>query len=274
MSIAGGFHRAVERACSVEATALQIFVKSARQWAAPPLSDQVAGVFRQRIAEAGMGKHTLAHAGYLINLASPDRALRQRSIRSLRDEMRRCDRLGVPYLVLHPGSHMGAGEETGLARVVRGLERVLAAAGQVSVLLEITAGQGTNLGYRFEHLAWILERLGPAERLGVCFDTCHALAAGYDLRDARSWDRAFDEFDGTIGLSRLRAFHLNDSKHGLGSRRDRHEQIGSGAVGAEAFRLIVRDRRFRGLPMVLETPKGPDLADDVKNLALLRSFEG
>ena len=116
--------------------------------------------------------------------------------------------------------------------------------------------------------------MGPAERLGVCFDTCHALAAGYDLRDARSWDRAFDEFDGTIGLSRLRAFHLNDSKHGLGSRRDRHEQIGSGAVGAEAFRLIVRDRRFRGLPMVLETPKGPDLADDVKNLALLRSFEG
>jgi deoxyribonuclease-4 len=272
MSIEGGMHRAVDRAESVAATALQVFVKSARQWAPKPLDTVEIDRFRERTAEQGLTRHTLAHSSYLINLASPQRALRERSKRALADEVRRCEKLGIPYLVLHPGSHVGSGEGPGLRRVAKALDRVLGEDGGVLLLLETTAGQGTNLGHRFEQLAEILERAENRSRLGVCFDTCHALAAGYEFRDASSASDLFRRFDDVIGLDRLKAFHLNDSRFGIGTRKDRHEHIGRGEVGLEAFRLILNDPRFRDLPMVLETPKGEDLAEDRENLAVLRAM--
>ena len=277
MSIAGGVHRAVERARRVEATALQIFVKSSRQWSARPLGEEEVRAFRQEAARAGLAPFTLAHSTYLINLASPADTLWRRSCEAFGVELARAEALGIPYVVLHPGSHLGAGAAAGIARVARALREGLdgrrqARAAGVTVLLEITAGQGTNLGSRFEELALIIEHSGVERRLGVCFDTCHALAAGYDFRAPAGFRRTFEEFDRILGLERLRAFHLNDSQFGPGSRRDRHEHIGRGRLGLDAFRLLLNDRRFAGLPMVLETPKGEDLRDDVRNLRVLRSL--
>jgi deoxyribonuclease-4 len=274
MSVDGGLHRAVERAERVGATALQIFVKSARQWRARrPGADQVRA-FRERCEAAGLTPYTLAHAGYLINPAAPSPAVRERSVAALRDELARCDELGIPYLVLHPGSHVGAGEERGLQRAARALDRALdrrlAPRGRTTLLLEITAGQGSNLGHRFEHFAVLLEAMERSDRVGICFDTCHAVAAGYAFDDDATFGSTFDALDRSVGLGRLKAFHLNDSKFGLGSRRDRHEHIGRGAVGLGGFSRILNDPRLHGLPMVLETPKGPDLADDRRNLARLR----
>lgn len=281
MSIAGGLCRALDRAREVDATALQIFVKSSRQWSAKPLGGTAVAEFREALGGSGLRPFATAHASYLINLASPDRDGRERSIRALAEEVDRCARLGLPALVLHPGSHLDTGEDRGIDRVVRGLDRVLRRRGArrggssysgVSILIENTAGQGSNLGARFEHLGRILAGSRHGDRLGVCFDTCHALAAGYEFRDRRAYHRMIEDFDRQVGLARLRAFHLNDSKHGLGSRRDRHEHIGEGHVGAEAFRLILNDRRFRELPMILETPKGGDTRQDARNLATLRSM--
>jgi len=279
MSIQGGFARAVDRALSVDARALQIFVKSARQWDARPLVEADVNEFRDATRRAGLAPYVVAHASYLINLASPDRTLRSRSIRALGDEIDRCARLGVPYLVMHPGSHMGAGIERGVERIAAGLDRVLRVRGRssgdtVTVLLENTAGQGTNLGRRFEEIGAIIEQSACANRLGLCFDTCHALAAGYAFDDARGYRTTFAELDAAIGVGRLRVFHLNDSKFERGSRRDRHEHIGGGHVGLDGFRRILSDRRFHDLPMLLETPKGADLADDRMNLATLRSLLG
>ena len=281
MSIAGGFARSVDRAEQVEATALQLFVKSTRQWDARPINRDEAEAFRRRLDRSGLSPYTLAHSSYLINLATPDRSLRERSIRALRDEVERCAMLGIPHLVLHPGSHLGLGEQRGLERVTAALDRILAprrpsrstaAGSRVTVLLETTAGQGSNLGHRFEQLAWILDRARCTERLGVCLDTCHVLAAGYDLRDKSSFMATFGEFERVVGLERLQALHLNDSMNALGSRKDRHEHIGRGALGLPAFRLLLNDPRFAGLPMVLETPKGEDLAEDRENLSLLRAL--
>jgi len=275
MSIEGGIDRAIERACSVEATALQVFVGSNRQWRSRRLPAAEVARFRAAAHETGLAPFTLAHAGYLINLAARDDTLRRRSIAALRQEVVRCESLGIPYLVLHPGAHGGAGLEQGLEKVARGLDEVLLTGGRktaVRVLLETTAGQGTSLGHRFEHLAGVIERARCAARLGVCFDTCHVLAAGYDFRDRRSYCATFAELDRRVGLGRLLGFHLNDSVHGLGSRRDRHAHIGRGEVGLAAFRLILSDPRFRSIPMVLETPKGPDLAEDRANLSILRGL--
>ncbi len=274
MSIAGGMPLAVERAVSVGAGALQVFVKSSNQWAARPFAAGEAAGFRDAARRAGLAAHTIAHASYLINLASPDDALWKHSQESLREELERCAALGIPYLVVHPGSHTGSGEEAGLARIAGALDRVLRATAGVGVLLETTAGQGSSLGSSFEQIAWILAQVGREPWLGVCFDTCHALAAGYEFRDARSYRETFFLLGRVIGLGRLKAFHLNDSKAELGSRLDRHEHIGRGKVGLEAFRLILNDPRFRELPMVLETPKGEDLAEDRENLAILRAMVG
>lgn len=280
MSIEGGLDQAVDRAQEVDGAALQIFVKSSRQWKARPLEADEVHRFRDRAAEAGLERHTMAHASYLINVASPDVEVRRRSEAALRDELARCSRLRVPYLVLHPGSHTGSGDEAGLGRVVKTLDRIFrgrpgarspAYAG-VTLLLETTAGQGSNLGSRFEQIGEILKRARSADRLGVCFDTCHVLAAGYELRDAASYRATMGEFDREIGLEHLLAFHLNDSKHPLGSRKDRHEHIGRGELGVEPFRLLLNDRRFRDRPMVLETPKGKNLDEDRENLAVLRSM--
>ena len=216
----------------------------------------------------------VAHSSYLLNLATPDDALWHKSIDALLVEMERCDVLAIPYLVIHPGSHMDSGEETGIARIANALnvahDRLPDA--QVKITLETTAGQGTNLGYRFEHLGAMIEATEAKERLAVCYDTCHTLAAGYDFRTPDGYAEVFRQFDDIIGLDRLKVFHFNDSKQDLGSRRDRHEHIGEGSVGLEGFRRILNDARFDEIPMLLETPKSDDLHEDVENLALLRSL--
>lgn len=274
MSIAGGLYRAVERARKVDATALQIFVTSARQWAMRRLEAGEGARFRDAVAEAGLGRALMAHASYLINLASPRPALRERSIRALRRELDRCALLGVPYLVLHPGSHDGAGTEAGLRRVARSVDRALEGREGVTLLLENTAGQGNTLGASFDELAWLLSTSRHGDRLGICFDTCHALAAGHDFRDAASFGRLLAELERTVGVDRILAFHLNDSKHELGSRRDRHEHVGRGRIGLDGFRLLLNEPRFASRPMVLETPKGESSELDRTNLATLRALVG
>jgi len=273
MSIAGGLPQAVARARAVGATALQVFVKSASQWRARPLAPGEPQSFREAAAEAGLSRHVTAHSSYLVNLASPDDALWARSTAAFVEELQRCALLAIPWLVVHPGSHMGAGEEAGLARVVAALDVALDAPGteETGVLLEITAGQGRCLGGSFEQIARVLDRTRHRSRVGACFDTCHALAAGYEFRTADAYAQMMSELDREIGLARLRGFHLNDSKTDRGSRRDRHEHIGKGCVGLAAFRLILTDPRLREVPMVLETDKADDLAEDRMNLSALRS---
>ncbi len=273
MSIAGGHDQSIDRAAAFAMEALQIFTKNANQWQAKPIDPTAAERFRLRWAESGMCA-LVAHDSYLINLASPDDALREKSRLAFRDELDRCELLGVPYLVTHPGAHMGDGVEAGLARVAEAIDRIHDERpnGTTTILLETTAGQGTALGRTFEDLAGIIDGVADKTRVAVCFDTCHAFAAGYDLRDAASYEATMRAFDETIGLALLHAFHLNDSKKGLGSRVDRHAPIGEGELGADAFRFLLNDPRFEGLPGILETPKGDDGEEDRRNLATLRGL--
>jgi deoxyribonuclease-4 len=273
MSIAGGLPQAILRAREVDATALQVFVKSSNQWAARPFAAGEVDAYRAASRDAGLDRHTVAHASYLVNLASPDAALWEKSVAAFRVELDRCEALGIPWLVVHPGAHVGSGVEPGLARVAAALNRALPSTGAhtAGVLLETTAGQGTTLGSRFEELAEILSLVKREDRVGVCLDTCHLLAAGYEFRSAPAYGAMMNALDRAVGLGRVLAFHLNDSKGDLGSRRDRHEHIGKGKVGLEAFRLILADARFRDVAMVLETEKGDDLAEDKINLGVLRS---
>lgn len=273
MSVAGGLTKAFERGTSVGCEAMQIFSKSERQWKAKPIGDAEAAAFLAATAHSGIGP-ILVHDSYLINLASPDDILWAKSTIAFAEELERCQILGIPYLVTHPGAHVGSGEEPALAREAQALNRLFAdgVGGDVTVLLETTAGQGTCLGWRFEHLARLFELVEQPERLGVCVDTCHLLAAGYDIRTPETYAATFDEFERLVGLPQIKAFHLNDSQKELGSRVDRHTHIGEGFVGLEAFGLLVNDPRFAGLPMVLETPKEADMADDLRNMALLRSL--
>jgi len=273
MSIAGGLPQAIARARSVDATALQVFVKSSNQWAARPFAPGEVEAFRRSSLEAGLERHTLAHASYLINLASPDDGLWEKSVAAFRLELDRCEALGIPWLVVHPGAHVGSGVAKGITRVATALERALTPARQgAGVLLETTAGQGSTLGARFEELGEILKAAHHPDRLGICFDTCHALAAGHEFRSPAGYAETMAALDRAVGLDRLLGIHLNDSKGDLGSRRDRHEHIGKGKVGLEGFRLILSDSRFRDVPMVLETEKGDDLAEDRVNLGVLRSL--
>jgi len=271
MSIAGGLDRVFARAEAAGGTALQIFTKNASQWRGKAIDDAGARAFRAAWGKSGIGP-VFAHASYLINLAAPDAEPWEKSKAAFRDELQRCALLGIPWLVMHPGSHRGQGEEAGLARVVAALKETLAdSPAEVGVLLENTAAQGDYLGGRFEHLAEILAHV-PQDRLGVCFDTCHAFAAGYDLSGAEGYERVMAEFDRRVGVENIRAFHLNDSLKGLGSRVDRHEQIGRGAIGRAGFAALMTDARFTAIPKILETPKGEDDAWDRINLALLRQL--
>jgi len=273
MSIAGGVHLAVERGAKVGCDAVQLFTKSSNQWRAKPLDEQAILSFRQSQIERGISP-VVAHDCYLINLASPDKELYEKSMAAFGEELDRCEALGIPYLVTHPGSHVGSGEEAGIGRVARALDELLAARPRhrVKVMLETTAGQGHSVGHRFEHLRGIRERLGSADRVGVCIDTCHIFAAGYDLRTERGYHSVMEEFDRIVGLSTVRAFHVNDCKKDLGCRVDRHEHIGKGFLGKDAFRWLMNDARFDGIPMLLETPKGADCAEDRVNLAVLRGL--
>ena len=273
MSIGGGAHMAIERACSIQCSAMQIFVKNNMQWFARPLQREEIGAFlnhQQRTALASV----FAHANYLINLAATNPQFHANSIRALTEELIRADQLELPFLVLHPGAHLGAGEEAGLTKIVDSINRVLAAIPKVKtkIALETTAGQGSCLGDRFEHLAYIIANVRESERLCVCLDTAHIFAAGYDIGSEPAVRKTFREFDRVIGRDRLAAIHLNDSKTARGSRVDRHEHIGKGRIGLDAFRFIMRDRRFGKIPKVLETPKGKDLAEDVANMKTLRAL--
>ncbi len=272
-SIAGGVEKALARGKQVGCDTIQIFVKSPNRWVSKPLAERNILAFKEAVAETGIWP-VFAHALYLINLATPDDTLWHKSLDALTDDLERCEMLGLPGLVIHPGSHRGAGEAMGLARISAALDKVHARLPgyNVQIWLEITAGQGDHLGYTFEQLRAMIDGVREPERLGVCFDTAHAFAAGYELRDREGYEATWAAFDKVLGLDRLRAIHLNDSKKGLGSRIDRHEHIGKGMLGLEPFRFLVNDPRFRGLPMTLETDKGPDLAEDKENLAVLRSL--
>ena len=272
-SISGGLHQAFDRGESAGCESLQIWVKNSRQWSAPPLDDDAMQQFQEARQRTGIGP-VIAHAAYLINIASPKPELYEKSIRSLTEEVERCEALDVPYLVLHPGSHTGAGVEAGLARVAEALGEIHTATPgyRTQILLETTAGQGTNLGAEFEHLAYLLNETAQGERLGICLDTCHVFTAGYELRTPEGYEETMTTFDRVIGLDRLRAIHLNDSKYPFDSRRDRHEHVGKGYLGEESFRHILNDARLNGLPGLLETPKSKDLHEDRENLAVLRAL--
>lgn len=275
MSISGGVDKAIDRGQKIGCETIQIFTRTPRQWKMREFSEEEVEDFKRKREEAGINP-VFAHDTYLINLGSPDEELWKRSIGVLEDELGRCDALGLPYLVVHPGSHLGRGEEAGVERIAQALSLALSRkpAYKAQLLLEITAGQGSNLGYNFQQLARLIELTENGERLGICFDTCHAFAAGYEIRTPKGYDTTFHELNELIGLERLKAFHLNDSKGDLGSRLDRHEHIGKGRLGLEPFRMILNDERFRGLPMVLETPKGPKMEEDIENLRVLRSLRG
>ncbi|MCD6057250.1 MAG: apurinic endonuclease Apn1 [Thermomicrobiales bacterium] len=275
MSVAGGHALAIDRATAFNMTACQIFTKNANQWNAKPIAPEAAESFRTAVAASEIG-FVVAHDSYLINLASPDETLRQRSTAAFGDELQRCAQLGVPWLVTHPGAHMGAGVDEGVGRVASALNQLFDALPDlgVTVLLETTAGQGTSLGRTFEELAMILALVEDQTRVGVCFDTCHVFAAGYDIRETEVYATTMQAFEDSIGLDRLRLFHLNDSKKGLGARVDRHAHIGEGELGKEAFRLLLNDERFAGHPGILETPKGDDGEEDRRNLATLSGLAG
>jgi deoxyribonuclease-4 len=276
MSIAGGCDRAVRAAQSVGFQAVQLFTKNNNQWQARPLTDEHVATFRAALAEAGI-VDPVAHNSYLINLGSPDDALWNRSIDAMTVEVERCAALGIGDLVAHPGAHMGRGEEAGLERIAAALDEIgrRTRGMEVRIDLETTAGQGTCLGHRFEHLGALFDRVAAPERLGVCVDSCHIFAAGYSLATPAEYDETIGELDRAVGIGRVRVWHLNDSRRERGSRVDRHAGIGRGHLGLEPFRHILRDHRFRSIPMILETPKGTeDGAElDAINLGVLRALE-
>ena len=274
-SIAGGLHRAFDRIQAVGGESLQIFTANQRQWRVKPPAAEDIRLFREKRQACGQ-MPVASHGSYLINLAAADPVAAAKSIGAFADELGRCLQLGLGFVVLHPGSHLGAGVEAGLEAVARNLDQALEQAGVpatgLKVLLETTAGMGTALGSRFAELGWLLGRSRYAHNLGVCIDTCHIFAAGYDLRDPAAYERTMDELEREVGLARVHFVHLNDSKKGLASRVDRHEHIGRGEIGDEGFRLLLNDPRFAYHPMTLETPKGDDLAEDRENLARLRGL--
>jgi len=273
MSIGGGVHMAIERGCSISCTAIQMFVKNNMQWFARPLMrDEIRAFLEHR--QRGNLLSIFAHANYLINLAATNRQFHANSIRALSEELIRGDQLELPFLVLHPGAHLGAGEEGGLKKIVASIDAVFRKVPKVNIriALETTAGQGSCLGNKFEHLAYIISRVREPERLCVCLDTAHVFAAGYDIGSESGVRKMFAQFDQAIGLDRLVAIHVNDSKTARDSRVDRHEHIGKGKIGLDAFRFIMRDRRLNKIPKVLETPKGKDLREDVENLNTLRGL--
>ena len=270
-----GVQNAIEAAVALRCDTVQLFTKNASHWSAPPLSETDVTAFRRAVAASNL-RFLTAHDSYLINLASPNDTNFAKSIDAFVDEMHRAEALGLSSLVTHPGSHVGSGDEAGLARVIAGYEEVHARCPgfNVRVLIETTAGQGTALGHRFEHLGAILTRAKCADRMDVCFDTCHVFAAGYPLAGEAEYAATFQQFDDLVGLARLKVFHVNDSAKPLGSRVDRHAGIGLGEIGIDAFRRLVTDPRFADRPMILETPKKDEDDNDMDavNLAALRGF--
>jgi deoxyribonuclease IV len=273
VSVAGGMPTAIARATELGCTAIQVFVKNANQWQGREIGKKEAAAFRAAHAASRVGP-LIAHASYLINLCSADPVLLARSRQALADEIARCARLGVGALVVHPGAHLGAGEEAGMERAAAALDAVLAMQprARVRVLLENTAGQGSCLGYRLEHLAGILRRVARPRRVGVCLDTCHAFAAGYAIHEAAGCADFLAEVEELIGLPALGCLHLNDSVRPFASRRDRHAHIGEGEIGLDAFARLLHDPRLREVPMVVETEPGDGMAGHRRDLETLRGL--
>lgn len=273
MSIAGGLHLAIDRAIAAGCGVLQIFTRNASQWKGKPVSDEDAALFCQKMTSSGL-REVISHDIYLINLAAPSGEIRNKSLAAFRDELETCSRLGIAKIVMHPGSHLAEAPQTGLARVTEAFDQLFSEVPQFEgkVLIETTAGQGTNLGRTFEELQAIIDGSRFSDRFGVCFDTCHTFAAGYDTASEEGYRDTMESFDRIIGLGKLECFHFNDSRKGLGSRVDRHEHIGQGALGLNPFRFILNDPRFAKIPKILETPKGDNDEMDAVNLGILRGL--
>lgn len=273
MSISGGLHLSLERGKIVGCDVIQLFTKNSTQWKGRSIKKEEETLFKKAAKETGV-EPVAVHDSYLINLAAPDEVLWERSIEAFYQEMIRTETLCIPYLVTHPGSHRDSGEAAGLKKVatVINILHKRAAGFKVIILIETTAGQGTSLGYRFEQIRDLFDQLTEPDRVGVCLDTCHIFAAGYDIRDEGSYNKTMEEFDRIIGIKKIRLFHLNDSLKEFSSRVDRHQHIGKGFIGIEGFRLILNDSRFSDIPKVLETPKGDDMHEDIINLKTLRGL--
>ncbi len=273
MSIAGGAFNAFLHVEKAGCTTIQIFTKSSNQWRARELTDEELEKFHAEQKRTSINP-VIAHDSYLINLSSPDKTLLKKSREAFLVEMERCERLKIPHLVTHPGSHIDKGEDWGIKKIAESIswlhERTEGF--KVSITLETTAGQGSNLGHKFEQIASMIEQASQSERLAVCLDTCHIFAAGYDITTKQGCEKTISEFDRIIGLGRLAVIHVNDSKRGLGSRVDRHEHIGKGEIGEEPFAFFMQDRRFEKISKLLETPKGTDGDMDMVNMALLRKL--
>ena len=273
MSISGGVHLAVDRAVAAGCSVLQIFTRNSNQWKGKPVSESDVALFRSKFAASGLHE-VVSHDIYLINLASPPGETRDKSLAAFRDELETCARLGINKVVMHPGSHLTDSPDAGLKRVVEAFDQLFGEVPQFEgkVLIETTAGQGSNLGRSFEELGTIIAGSRFPEKFGVCFDTCHTFAAGYDTASEEGYRDTMEQFDRLIGLERLQCFHFNDSKKGLGSRVDRHEHIGLGTLGLNPFRFILNDPRFATVPKILETPKGDNDEMDAVNLGILRGL--
>jgi len=273
MSISGGLHLAIDRAVAAGCGVLQLFTRNSNQWKGKPLSDHDISLFRSKAVSSGL-HDIVSHDIYLINLAAEPGEVREKSLAAFCDELETCARLGISKIVMHPGSHLRATPQEGLQRVIGAFDQLFAQAPQYEgkVLLETTAGQGTNLGRSFEELQTIIEGSRYSDRFAVCFDTCHTFAAGYDTATESGYHDTMAQFDRIIGLDKLQCFHFNDSKKGLGSRVDRHEHIGQGTLGLNPFRFILNDPRFKNIPKILETPKGDDNEMDAVNLRTLRGL--
>jgi deoxyribonuclease-4 len=273
LSIAGGYYKAVEAAARLGMDTCQIFTKNNNQWRAKPLSDDDVNRFAKSVSELKITQ-PIAHSSYLINLAAPDAVLWKKSIDSMVVELDRAGRLSIKFVVMHPGAFTSSSEKAGIKRIAKAIDAIHKQARAANIALENTAGQGSCLGWRFEHLAEIIGLVKDPDRLGVCIDTCHAFAAGYSLGTEKDYKATIRELDKLVGLGRIQAFHLNDSKREQGSRVDRHEHIGRGKLGLEPFRFLLNDRRFRKMPMYLETPKGQENGEDLDaiNLRTLRGL--
>ncbi|MEK7774638.1 MAG: deoxyribonuclease IV [Candidatus Zixiibacteriota bacterium] len=272
-SIAGGVDKAIERGKQATCDTIQMFNKSNSQWRAATLKPEEIERYSALQKELKISVST-SHASYLINIASPDKALADKSVAALKEEMERCEVLKIPNLVLHPGAHMREGVEKGIARVIASLNRLFDSLqnNNVTLLLETTAGQGSVLGSTFEEIAAMIQGAEASEKVGVCLDTCHIFAAGYPISDSGDYKKTIQQFDDAVGIDKLRIIHMNDSKKGLGSHVDRHEHIGKGEIGLDGFRNIVNDKRLAHIPMILETPKEEELLEDIENLKVLRGL--
>ncbi len=272
-SISGGVFTAIERGQLATCDTIQMFNKGNNQWKAKKLEQEEIDKFFKAIDDTGVTVST-SHTSYLINIASPDKKLAAVSLKSLTEEMERCNVLKIPSLVMHPGSHVGTGEAEGIKRISDNLNKLFDELenNSVCLLLETTAGQGSHLGYTFEQIAQMIDDVEDKAHIGVCMDTCHIFAAGYAISDPKDYKATMKKFDDVIGLNKLKIIHMNDSMKEFGSKKDRHEHIGKGHIGIEGFRNIVNDKRFSRVPMILETHKEEDLLDDIENLKVLRSL--